>query len=409
MNVLTFLAIAALGLAGAECVEAGCDIPPLPGYSELPVIHLLPDPFLSMDGSRIEHRDDWDCRRAEIAAQVQEYELGPKPAPPQNVAGSFTDGLLNVKVADEGREISFAAEIEYPPTGSAPFPAMIILGSRTGLDATGTISGQGVAKIYLQNDDIAEQKDSGSRGKGKFYDLYPEHPAGALMVWAWGASRLIDALEQTPGANIDTRRLGVTGCSRNGKGALVVGAFDERIALTIPQEPGAGGASLWRMADDNQQAWIDAGRVPEHGAVQTLAQIVTENVWFRDSFKQFSTTATKLPFDQHMVMGLVAPRALLMVNNTDMYWLDRQGSHLAAVAAHDIWAALGVSDRMGAVQRGGSPHCSEVPQPQLDAVAAYVAKFLVGGGIQATGEVFTDGDFPDLRDSWIDWQAPALE
>jgi len=55
------------------------------------------------------------------------------------------------------------------------------------------------------------------------------------MAWAWGVSRIIDALEVTPAARINPTKVGVTGCSRNGKGALVAGAFDTRIALTIPQ------------------------------------------------------------------------------------------------------------------------------------------------------------------------------
>jgi cephalosporin-C deacetylase-like acetyl esterase len=63
-------------------------------------------------------------------------------------------------------------------------------------------------------------------------------PAGAMMAWAWGVSRLVDVIAQTPATKIDPTRLGVTGCSRNGKGALTVGAFDERIVLTIPPRIG---------------------------------------------------------------------------------------------------------------------------------------------------------------------------
>ena len=108
----------------------------------------------------------------------------------------------------------------------------------------------GVATISFPNDTVAQQMNGSSRGKGVFYDLYgSDHTAGAMIAWAWGVSRLIDALEQTPAAQIDPTRLGVTGCSRNGKGALIVGAFDDRIALTIPQESGSGGAASWRVSD----------------------------------------------------------------------------------------------------------------------------------------------------------------
>jgi hypothetical protein len=388
---------------GADCVVAA-----MPAYDDLAVIPRLPDPFLSRDGSRITQRREWTCRRAEIAAEVEEYELGPKPPRPRHVAGSVHGDTLTVSVHDGGQVVQFDVSLRRPGGDGGPFPAMIVLGRGTGLDENDTISRLGVATILFDNGDIAEQLNGESRGRGKFYELYPGNPAGAMMAWAWGVSRLIDALETTPAANIDPSRLGVTGCSRNGKGAIVAGAFDERIALTISQESGAGGSSLWRLADVHQKAWLDGGRQPENGAVQTLAQIVTENVWFRDSFRRFSTTATRLPFDQHMVMGLIAPRALLVVNNTDMYWLDRQGSQFGAEVAHEIWSALGVPDAMGATQRGGHPHCRYVPKEQLDTVADYVRRFLIGDGT-ATGEVFTtDGDFPDIRDQWVDWDTPRL-
>jgi (4-O-methyl)-D-glucuronate---lignin esterase len=387
----------------------GCAIAALPEYESLAEIPLLPDPFLAVDGHRIVHRVDWTCRRAEIAAQVQYYELGPKPLPPQRVAGSIQGGTLTVSVEDDGRAISFDVPVLLPDGRAGPWPAMIVLGGRTGLDAEQAISGLGVAMILFDNNVIAAQHDTGSRGQGKFYELYPDHPAGAMMAWAWAVSRLIDALQGAPDTNIDPLHVGITGCSRNGKGALVAGAFDERIALTIPQESGAGGVSLWRLADVHQQAWIDAGRIPEYGAVQTLAQIVTENVWFRESFRQFAASATRLPFDHHMVMGLVAPRALLVIDNTDQWWLDREGSYFGAVIAHDIWSALGRPDHMGVSQRGGHPHCRDVPRSQLDTVAAYVRRFLLDERTVSTGIQFSDGGFPDNRDRWVDWDVPGLD
>lgn len=91
-------------------------------------------------------------------------------------------------------------------------------------------------------DNIGQQTDSTSRGKGLFFDLYGSGAsASAMTAWAWGVSRIIDALEAEPNAQINLSRIGVTGCSRDGKGALTVGAFEPRIALTIPQESGAGG------------------------------------------------------------------------------------------------------------------------------------------------------------------------
>ncbi len=92
-----------------------------------------------------------------------------------------------------------------------------------------------------------------------------------MTAWAWGVSRVIDVLENTPTLKLDLTKLAVTGCSRNGKGALVVGAFEPRIALTIPQESGSGGAGCWRISD----AMLAAGTT-----TQTASEIVGENVWF---------------------------------------------------------------------------------------------------------------------------------
>ena len=124
--------------------------------------------------------------------------------------------------------------------GTGPFPAFI------GLDGGSIPIPDNIAVISFNTEDMAQQISSASRGLGKFYELFgTDASAGAMMAWAWAISRIIDVLEKMPEANIDTTRLGVTGCSRDGKGALVAGAFDDRIALTISQESGSGGTDSW--------------------------------------------------------------------------------------------------------------------------------------------------------------------
>ncbi len=61
---------------------------------------------------------------------------------------------------------------------------------------------------------------------------------------------MIDGLELVRNElPIDLKHLAVTGCSFAGKMALFAGAFDERIALTIAQESGGGGAAAWRVSE----------------------------------------------------------------------------------------------------------------------------------------------------------------
>jgi hypothetical protein len=220
-----------------------------------------------------------------------------------------------------------------------------------------------------------------------------------MTAWAWGVSRVIDALEKTPEANLDPRRVAVTGCSRNGKGALLAGAFDERIALTIPQESGAGGTSSFRVAQAQSQMGEN---------VQTLSSAAGEQPWFRASFGQDfgGNNVTKLPFDHHMVMGLVAPRALLVMDNR-IDWLGIDATFTAGSIAHAIWDAFDLPDHMGYWQTGGHTHC-QFPAEQREILDAYVKKFLVGTDAGDTNMLRAQDAEADL-DFWMDWTPPSLQ
>ncbi len=374
-----------------------------PDYGALATNPKLPDPFTSPYGTRITTKDEWPCRRAEIKAQAQTFELGPNPGAPASVTGSFDGSNINVTASDGTNSISFSAAVNYPSAGEAPYPAMI------GIDGVNIgpsqLSSMGVATINFPADVVAQQNDASSRGIGAFFDLYPTSQAtGAMMAWAWGVSRLIDAIEQLPQANLDPNRLGVTGCSRDGKGALIVGAFEERLVLTIPQESGSGGSASWRVSD----AMLAAGT-----QVQTLSEITGENVWFTPSFSQFNKTANKLPFDHHMIEGLVAPRALLVIENTSQVWLGNVSTYTDSMAAHMIWEALGIPDTMGFSQIGDHAHC-EWNGSQQPEVTAYVQKFLIGdetsdGGTADTNVLKTDGGFTFDKATWVDWTVPTLQ
>lgn len=392
--VLTLL----IAVAHAQSVDSsGCVIPPMPSYSSLTSNAKLPDPFTFMNGTQIDGKNInlWPCRRAEIAALAQEFEFGYKQNTPYSATtDSLSGNSLIVTVTDNGKTISFTCTISYPGTGSAPYPAMINCGVGS-LNNT-ELSNMGVAVITFPSDDIAQENDATSRGVGKFYTMYgSNHSAGALMAWAWGMDRLIDAIEKTPAAKIDPKRLGVTGCSRWGKGALVCGAFDERIILTIPQESGSGGSASWRASDY---------MLANNQSTQTLSEITGENVWFRQNFSQFNTTANKLPFDHHSIIGLIAPRACLIIDN-DILWLGPYSSWNCANAAHMIWEGLHVPDKMGYTGSIAHNHCSFPSSEQPD-VNAYVKKFLVGNGTDDTNIMKSDPGYSDDEARWIDWFIP---
>jgi hypothetical protein len=237
-----------------------------------------------------------------------------------------------------------------------------------------------------------------SRGKGIFYDLNGSNAsAGELMAWSWGISRLIDALATTPGSKIDVRHLAVTGCSRNGKGALVAGAFDERIALTIPQEPGSGGASAWRLVADE----IASGT-----KVQPLAEATTEAAWFQKDFGTvYGNAPGKLPVDHHELAAMVAPRGLLVIENS-IDWLGLNSTYGTGKAAAEIFGAMGADSSFTYSQDSTHDHCA-LPSDQYHWVQSFVKKFLLG----QTGEApAVESQVPRVfdRSKWIPWTVPVL-
>ena len=141
--------------------------------------------------------------------------------------------------------------------------------------------------------------------------------------------------------------------------------------------------------------------------VQKLSEIVVENVWFAAWFGQFSGSTNKLPIDHHMIEGLVAPRALLVVENTDMVWLGNVSTYSNSVAGHMVYEALGIPDHMGYSQVGGHNHC-EWNGSQQPEVTAYVQKFLIGGGTANTNVARTDGGYAYDSATWAPWDIPSL-
>ena len=382
-----------------ENTGVDCPAPALPGFRTLPAITALPDPFAWSDTTRgrISSVDDWRCRRAEIAAEIQHYETGNKPAPPDDLEVSYADGQLTITVTEGEDSLTLTAPVSVP-AGEGPFPAVIGVGSRTGSLPSDIFTSRDVATVQFNVGDISGETHTGNR-TGAFYRLFEDGTAygasiGKMAAWAWGISRIIDALERTPELNIDPSRLAVTGCSYAGKISLFTGALDERIALTIAQEPGGGGAAAWRVSD----------ALPYQ--VETLN--ATNGSWFSRTFQPlFGPNPEILPYDHHELMAMVAPRALLVINNSGSgyNWLAAESAHVSNAAAQEVWTALGVPDRFGYAIADVS-HCAQLQPSQRGAVEAFVDKFLLGIASADTDVAVT----PYTRDvaPWITWDTPEL-
>jgi hypothetical protein len=364
-----------------------CPSPAVPAVAALPSIAELPDPFAYQDGTRMTIEADWDSRRAQLAELVQQFEYGPYPPPPSSVTANLSGTTLTVTVEYGGNTISFAPTIALP-SGSGPFPVYIGFapaGFGAPIDPD-TLTARGIASIAYDSSELSADGAS-LRGRGKFYELYgTASKAGALMAWAWGVHRIVDALERLD--EFDATKVAVQGFSRWGKAALVAGAFDTRIALTLVSSSGAGGVGSWRDAES------------VGSSVQTLSEAAAEANWFTPDFGQnFGCRVQSLPFDGHSIVALVAPRPILVTEGSQDAWNNPKGCFNSVWAARKVFDYLGVSDHLGFRSSATSHAFSSAEEATA---LTFMDRFLLGAAVDTN--VF-DQTFP-VDPNAAPWSAP---
>jgi len=145
----------------------------------------------------------------------------------------------------------------------------------------------------------------------------------SLGAWGWALSRGLDLAERIP--EIDAKKSVVTGCSRLGKAALIAAARDERFAVCVPNQTGGGGVPLAKR---------DYGE-----NISTENRMFTH--WYCRAYAKYAEAPWKtMPFDQHLFVACVAPRALL-VEGFNSQWFDPEGEFLSVKAASPVWKMLG--------------------------------------------------------------------
>lgn len=153
---------------------------------------------------------------------------------------------------------------------------------------------------------------------------------GKIMIWAWAAMRVVDYLTKRP--EVDAKNIGVCGHSRLGKTALVTGAFDERIAFTHSNCSGTGGAGLYKLPTDVSEKLADLyDRVNSYGST-----------WFCPDLETFVGKEKKMPFDQDLLLALIAPRVLSVGSATEDVWANPHAELKSAKKASRAWKALGL-------------------------------------------------------------------
>jgi hypothetical protein len=354
---------------------AHADFPPV---DKLPSNPDLPDPLVMLDRKHVTTKEEWiKKRRPELKGLFQHYMYGYFPPPPKKV--NFKVERVD-RQALNGKATMKEITISFGPPGTPKIHLMLFIPNKRkgpapvflGLNFCGnqTLATDPLVPLpeawVPSNCPGAKDNRATDKGRGKqidvwaieqtidrgyatatFYcgDIDPDradvregiqshlakkgikpgpHDWGTIAAWAWGLQRAVDYL--LTDEDIDSSRIIIVGHSRLGKTALLAAAFDERVAMAIPLQAGCGGTA------------------PSRGKVGESVKQINDRFphWFNGAFKEFNKQPERLPFDQHCLIALMAPRPVLLANAVEDTWANPAGQFDVLKAADPVYRLLGV-------------------------------------------------------------------
>ena len=254
-----------------------------------------------------------------MKSMLQYYQYGRMPEAPDKVSAKLIKRVTRedgkgleewlALIIGSQRKLEMRMVLYLPHNKPGPYPVIIREeGTLGGTRQVPLFLDSGYAFVeYARHDLDPDQKNV----VGPAQAAYPDHDWATLAVWAWGGMRVVDYLETRE--EIDHAHVGITGHSRGGKMALLAGALDERFTLVVPNGSGAGGAGASRILGPGAES-VGMNDKPH---------------WYHERIQWFGGREDRLPFDQHFLKALVAPRALLCTESTDD--LLRQSLRHAAI------------------------------------------------------------------------------
>lgn len=311
-------------------------IPANYGQSKVPAL-VLSDPFVSEKGKLIQTVEEWETvRRPEIFRHFQDEVYGQIPKDFDVISFKIVKEStnpypeiadleeVNITIERNGKSHTMRINFFLPKTGKGPFPVILLINylpkypdgklvDEAFWPVTELIKrGFATASFHAETvaPDIAE-----SFQNGIISSLYPEqigqaNGMKALGAWGWATMRAMDYFEQHP--KIDSKQSILVGHSRTGKAALWASANDPRWAVTYANESGCGGAALSKRKFGETVGAINR-RFPH---------------WFANNFNKYNEKEENLPIDQHLLPGLIAPRAVYYSSAKDDQWADPKGEYL---------------------------------------------------------------------------------
>lgn len=365
---LVFILIAATFpyKATAQKYKANYDEAKVPEYT-------LPEVLVSESGKKIKTVRQWERkRRPELLSLFEREMFGIMPERPDGMHFEMTsmdkgafDSLATRKEVtiylDKDKNSRIRLLIYIPNGKDRPVPAFLginFMGNHTTTDDPGVslptaddieaygpqykprergeqahrwayrhALEQGYAVVTFYRGDVDPDFDDGFRnGVHPLMDGDAERTAeswGTIAAWAWGLSRALDYMETD--ADIDSRKVAVLGHSRLGKAAVWAGAYDTRFAAVISNNSGCGGAAISRRQYGETVKIINS-KFPH---------------WFCENFRKYNDNEAAMPFDQHQLLALVAPRPLYVASASLDRWADPKGELLGLTGASKVYELYG--------------------------------------------------------------------
>ncbi len=375
---------------------------PLIQTLEYQLLSKLPDLFTMEDGTRVTTPEQWQDRRKELYRTAVELQYGVMPPKPE---------ILEVEPLDSGDDIRSYRIITGTRKTPVSFIMRVIRPSKPGVypaivdgdlcwkysfdrDYLNAVIGQNVMLVLFNRTELVPDRLDCGRN-GPLYRTYPDYTFSAIGAWAWGYARCVDALEQLGIADLD--HIAFCGHSRGGKTALLAGVLDERACIVNPNDSGAGGAGCYRV---RMKAVQEDGK--EHRSERLSDLMGPVPFWFGPEMPAYIDREGELPFDQHFLKALIAPRILLETEAASDIWANPIGSYQTALAAKEAYRLLDAEENLLLYYRRGY-HFHKPEDIGL------LAKIL---NQKIAGEAFEEGSFRlpfEPVEPAFDWACPTTK
>ncbi len=291
---------------------------------------------------------DWEDYRQNMIRLFAQHEYGYMPDAPDVVrsetiqteenawAGKARHLEVRLSFDTPGGVFDFPVHLVLPVQEKQPLPLVIYLSfSPYPAGKYGPVEeiiDQGFALAVIDYQALTRDEDDGfASGLAAMYDRSQDDGSmwGKISMWAYGASRVMDYVQTFP--EIDKQRIFCVGHSRLGKTALWCAVQDTRFAGAGSNCSGCSGVAVTR----NKKG-------------ERVKDIVTRFPhWFCKNYRQFAGAEETLPFDQHQLVALMAPRLFFVCEAKEDIWCDPESEYMSLYLASEAYHLLGVDGLVG--------------------------------------------------------------